>query len=162
MARLVLSKTEARQKIKTRLDGIDINNQAEWSQLAYHNLKTLLDELIGSRPAKILVYKPLAKYREVDITKLAKDLSLAQFQQVESGKNAKNPAGLFDYILVPLYGFNETGFRLGHGGGWYDKFLATQPKAIKIGVGLSLSLINFQEEPHDIAMDMIVTEKYPN
>jgi 5-formyltetrahydrofolate cyclo-ligase len=63
-------------------------------------------------------------------------------------------------LLVPLVGFDGEGYRLGHGGGYYDRTLAAmEPKPLKIGVGYELGrLESIQPQPHDIPMDAIVTE----
>jgi 5-formyltetrahydrofolate cyclo-ligase len=63
-------------------------------------------------------------------------------------------------LLVPLVGFDETGYRLGHGGGYYDRTLAAMnPKPLAIGVGYELArLATIHPQPHDIPMDAIVTE----
>jgi len=70
------------------------------------------------------------------------------------------PEGVFDVIFVPLVAFDRGGFRLGMGGGWYDRFLAHQPQAQKIGLAFDLQLVdNVPSEKHDIALDTVVTEK---
>ena len=63
-------------------------------------------------------------------------------------------------LLVPLVGFDEMGYRLGYGGGYYDRTLASLPaKPLAIGVGYELShLGTIYPQPHDIPMSAIVTE----
>lgn len=63
-------------------------------------------------------------------------------------------------LLVPLLGFDETGYRLGYGGGYYDRTLATMdPKPLTIGIGFELGrLPSIYPQPHDIPMDALVTE----
>lgn len=63
-------------------------------------------------------------------------------------------------LFVPLLGFDEAGYRLGYGGGYYDRTLATMdPKPLTIGVGFELGrLPSIQPQPHDIPMDALVTE----
>ncbi len=63
-------------------------------------------------------------------------------------------------LLVPLVGFDREGYRLGHGGGYYDRTLAAMdPKPLTIGVGLELArLETIWPQPHDVPMDAIVTE----
>ena len=65
-----------------------------------------------------------------------------------------------DTLLVPLVGFDARGYRLGHGGGYYDRTLATMPRRPRtIGIGFeSLRLATIHPQPHDIPMDLIVTE----
>jgi 5-formyltetrahydrofolate cyclo-ligase len=63
-------------------------------------------------------------------------------------------------LLVPLVGFDPEGFRLGYGGGYYDRTLAAlDPKPLTVGVGFELGrLPTIHPQPHDIPMDAIVTE----
>jgi 5-formyltetrahydrofolate cyclo-ligase len=63
-------------------------------------------------------------------------------------------------LLVPLVGFDKMGYRLGYGGGYYDRTLASFPtKPIAIGVGYELAhLGTIYPQPHDIPMSAIVTE----
>jgi len=63
-------------------------------------------------------------------------------------------------LLVPLVGFDDTGYRLGYGGGYYDRTLASLPaRPLAIGVGYELAhLRTIYPQPHDIPMSAIVTE----
>jgi 5-formyltetrahydrofolate cyclo-ligase len=63
-------------------------------------------------------------------------------------------------LLVPLVGFDDAGYRLGYGGGYYDRTLATLPaKPLAIGVGYEFAhLETIYPQPHDIPMSAIVTE----
>lgn len=63
-------------------------------------------------------------------------------------------------ILVPMLGFDVQGYRLGYGGGYYDRTItAISPRPLVIGVAFEiLRLENFHHRPHDIAVDFIVTE----
>ncbi|HEX5420973.1 MAG TPA: 5-formyltetrahydrofolate cyclo-ligase [Gammaproteobacteria bacterium] len=63
-------------------------------------------------------------------------------------------------LLAPFIGFDEAGYRLGHGGGYYDRTLASLgSRPFVIGVGLeSGRLETIYPQPHDIPLDMIVTE----
>ena len=65
-----------------------------------------------------------------------------------------------DLLLVPLVGFDARGFRLGYGGGYYDRTIAKfGRRPLAIGIGFELSAIaTIHPQPHDIPMDMIVTE----
>lgn len=76
-----------------------------------------------------------------------------------ASRSAPISSGIFDVALVPLVAFDSSCHRLGHGGGWYDRFLATQPHAIKIGLAFDIQqAASLPIEPHDIALDYIVTE----
>lgn len=63
-------------------------------------------------------------------------------------------------VLVPMNGFDEQGFRLGYGGGYFDRTLASlSPRPLAIGVGFELArLATIFPQPHDVPMDFVVTE----
>jgi 5,10-methenyltetrahydrofolate synthetase len=65
-----------------------------------------------------------------------------------------------DAAIVPMNGFDEQGYRLGYGGGYFDRTLAAcTPRPLAIGVSFELArLPTIHPQPHDIAMDFIVTE----
>lgn len=65
-----------------------------------------------------------------------------------------------DAIIVPMVGFDQHGYRLGYGSGYFDRTLATyQPQPLTIGIAFEIQrLENVYAQPHDIAMHYIVTE----
>jgi 5-formyltetrahydrofolate cyclo-ligase len=58
-------------------------------------------------------------------------------------------------------GFDEAGYRLGYGAGYYDLTLASyQSKPLAVGVGFELGrLPTIYPQPYDVPMDFIVTEE---
>jgi len=66
-----------------------------------------------------------------------------------------------DALLIPVVGFDREIFRLGYGGGYYDRTLAAFPRRpLCIGLGYAASeLPTIYPQPHDIRLDVIVTEK---
>lgn len=68
-----------------------------------------------------------------------------------------------DIVVSPVVGFDPGCYRLGYGGGFYDRTLAAMAKLPRvIGVGFALAAIpTIQPLPHDIAMHAIVTELGP-
>ena len=61
-------------------------------------------------------------------------------------------------LLVPLNAFDAAGYRLGYGGGYFDRTLA-QGRFIAVGVGFELGRVaSVMPQPHDLPMDWIVTE----
>jgi 5-formyltetrahydrofolate cyclo-ligase len=63
-------------------------------------------------------------------------------------------------VLAPLVGFDRDCYRLGYGGGYFDRTLAAlSPRPLAIGVGFELSEIEtIYPQDFDIPMDVIVTE----
>lgn len=63
-------------------------------------------------------------------------------------------------VIAPLVGWDAEGFRLGYGGGYFDRTLAVaSPAPFKIGVGFqSARLTTIFPQHHDIPFDLIVTE----
>lgn len=63
-------------------------------------------------------------------------------------------------LLIPPIGFDSRGYRLGYGGGYFDRTLAAMtPHPLKIGIAFELSrMATIQPQPHDIPLDFIVTE----
>ncbi|HQU80230.1 MAG TPA: 5-formyltetrahydrofolate cyclo-ligase [Azonexus sp.] len=65
-----------------------------------------------------------------------------------------------DLILLPLNGFDAAGFRLGYGGGYFDRTLAAlAPRPLAVGVGFEINRVDsIRPEAHDQRLDWIVTE----
>jgi 5-formyltetrahydrofolate cyclo-ligase len=63
-------------------------------------------------------------------------------------------------VLAPVVGFDRAGYRLGYGGGYFDRTLASlDPRPLAIGIGFAAQEIaTIYPQPFDIPMDMIVTE----
>lgn len=72
------------------------------------------------------------------------------------GADALDP----DITLAPCLGWDGDGFRLGWGGGYFDRTLAARrPRPLAIGIALAAArLATIFPQPHDIALDLIVTE----
>jgi 5-formyltetrahydrofolate cyclo-ligase len=66
-----------------------------------------------------------------------------------------------DVLLVLLIGYDQKSFRLGYGGGFYDRTLAAMPRRpLTLGIGFALgALPTIFPQPHDIPMDVIITER---
>ena len=63
------------------------------------------------------------------------------------------------FLLVPLLAFDITGNRLGYGGGYYDRTLATLPHAFRLGCAYAMQQVDdVPHEPTDLPLDAIATE----
>jgi 5-formyltetrahydrofolate cyclo-ligase len=63
-------------------------------------------------------------------------------------------------VLAPLVGFDDACYRLGYGGGYFDRTLAAlSPRAFAIGVGFEAQrLATIYPQPFDVPMNAVVTE----
>ncbi|WER46231.1 5-formyltetrahydrofolate cyclo-ligase [Cupriavidus sp. WKF15] len=74
---------------------------------------------------------------------------------VPDGTDAAQP----DALLIPCVGFSPEKFRLGYGGGFYDRTLAALPTPpVAIGIGFEACRIALRAQEHDLPMDWIVSE----
>jgi 5,10-methenyltetrahydrofolate synthetase len=65
-----------------------------------------------------------------------------------------------DVVLAPVVGYDARNYRLGYGGGFFDRTLASLPaRPLVIGLGYAMQRIKtIHPQPHDVPMDRIVTE----
>ena len=63
-------------------------------------------------------------------------------------------------LFVPCVGYGPGGFRLGYGGGFYDRTLATlEPRPFTVGLGFTHGFVaELEPEPHDIPLDAILND----
>ena len=73
---------------------------------------------------------------------------------------ACGPAVQPDIVIAPLVGFDAQNYRLGYGGGFFDRTLAAMPRKPRvIGVGYAdASMKTIHPQAHDIPMDTIITD----
>ncbi len=66
-----------------------------------------------------------------------------------------------EIALAPLVGWDGDGYRLGYGGGYFDRTLAAlEPRPFAIGIGFHAArLATIFPQPHDIPLDVILTEE---
>ncbi|SEJ82559.1 5-formyltetrahydrofolate cyclo-ligase [Dyadobacter sp. SG02] len=67
-----------------------------------------------------------------------------------------------DIVLVPLLAFDRKGYRVGYGGGYYDRFLPqTRPDCIKMGLSLFEKVDEIEDiDAFDIALDACITPEH--
>lgn len=62
-------------------------------------------------------------------------------------------------VFSPCVGVNRAGFRLGNGGGFFDRYLAARPRVTAVAVAWDCLVADIAwQQPHDIAFDFIATE----
>lgn len=110
----------------------------------YYLLRVLIE---GPKRPHISSYRPLMDEVPID---LEVDYIVTTDYE-EAVHNVK------DILLVPIYGYMQSGHRLGRGGGFYDKLIAdTRP--ITIGIGTDAREVMFVPEEHDRKLNFIITE----
>lgn len=163
-------------ELRAELKAARLQTSGEERQAASSIINERLTELIDWSTIKFLhCFEPLMSLGEVDVSGFMTALGQAhpaidmftsrQFDEtwhivpIEDERAVDPPA--FDVIIVPMLGFDPSSLhRLGYGGGYYDKLLATQPQAHTIGVCFEVGkLTNLPVEGHDVPLDEVVTEK---
>jgi len=72
--------------------------------------------------------------------------------------NAVKAEDMYDLIITPLLIFDKEGYRIGYGKGFYDRFLATIPNAIKVGLSCFAPIDKIPDTNKlDIALDYCIT-----
>lgn len=66
-----------------------------------------------------------------------------------------------DFVLIPGLAFDESGRRLGYGGGWYDRFTSKLRSGVKLaGLAYEEQVVrSLPAEPHDLRLDLIITDR---
>ena len=76
-----------------------------------------------------------------------------------TGSQPACPPATIAGILVPGLGFTLAGDRLGRGAGFYDRFLAQVPTALRIGIAFEIQIMEIlPSSDHDLQVDIILTE----
>ncbi len=74
---------------------------------------------------------------------------------------AESPRVAPDIVLAPVMGWTTDCYRLGYGGGYFDRTLAAaRPRPFAIGIALAAARLDtIFPQPHDIPLDLILTEE---
>lgn len=97
----------------------------------------------------------------VEITSLHSDIATGSWGIREPIAGKPVPANMIDLVIVPGLGFTPTGYRIGRGMGFYDRFLA-QSEFIGLSCGLAFEEQVVDELPvldHDMPLSMLVTDR---
>lgn len=111
---------------------------------------------------RVHVYRASKSFNEVATTLIVQYINnnfpKIDISQPGQSADAVMPKEKFDIILVPIVAFDKNLNRIGMGSGWYDKFLACNPQALKIGIAYDESYVqNIESEPHDVRLDIVIT-----
>jgi 5-formyltetrahydrofolate cyclo-ligase len=161
-----MDKAALRQQLKARRLSLTTAEHTVKSREIVEKLKSLTD---WQSLKTVHCFEPFKELMEPDISGFMTYLEGlgievfvprkidGEWEMISTQKEAA--PGQYDAVIVPMLGFDASLHRLGYGGGYYDKFLATQPGAKKIGVCFEVGRLEaLPAEPHDIPLDVIVTE----
>lgn len=117
--------------------------------------EVLVDSLLGSKKQVLL---PGIDNGGIAMLRYEGQLVKGLYGTRQPPFDEKKVASRADIALVPGVAFDAKGNRLGHGKGYYDRLLSRVP-AFKVGVAFDAQLVDaVPVEPHDVRMDLIVTE----
>ena len=92
-----------------------------------------------------------------------KDLFQGKFGLMEPNENTLRPVDpeTIDVVLVPGLVFDNNGYRIGFGAGYYDRFLPNlDPHVPLISLAYELQVVDaVPKESHDVPVHMIITEQ---
>lgn len=98
------------------------------------------------------------------VASLKKDLAKGHFGIMEPAENTEKYEGEIPIFLVPGTKFNFDGRRIGHGKGYYDRFLAKHPHSYKAGIATpkQISKEPLEQKETDVQMNTVIAcrEKY--
>lgn len=112
----------------------------------------------------------LKKSKEIYLPKLlGKKMYMARLNSLDCLKpnkyNIPEPinnefASLIDVYIIPAVAFDLRKYRIGYGGGYYDRYFKENKRTLLIGVIFDFQLVDyFKENENDIKVDLIITEK---
>lgn len=156
----------ASKKIRQTITEMEIFNHAS-TIYGYMPFKNEVDVVFLEETSKMLLGKPYMipkvtgkemKFYELEsYDKLA--IGTYGIMEPRGDEKTREPDGA-SIVLVPGVCFDEQGYRIGYGGGYYDRLMKKYPEATYIGVCFDEQLIpEIPREPHDRQLHWIITDK---
>ncbi|MDH4262700.1 MAG: hypothetical protein OEV78_06640 [Spirochaetia bacterium] len=162
-----MEKKELRKKYFTQFNEYKKKNTIEVELSIQQRLFDFFNQKISAKKKNIMAYQPLKS--EIPILQLLQGIDCEIFipEIVEKDlipksllSGFKSDINEMDYVITPGLFVTENGFRLGRGGGYYDRLLNKVPVNKIIFVGYHWQVI--KEIPLDIwdkPVGFIITEK---
>jgi 5-formyltetrahydrofolate cyclo-ligase len=124
---------------------------------------SLITHEVWSRSPEIEIAVPRVNFKTGEVESLG---YTAEIELIENAWGLREPSGgelvdpeTIDLVLVPLVCFDERGYRVGYGKGFYDKFLRNcRPACLKIGLSF-FPAVDRIDDVHDgdIPLDRCIT-----
>ena len=139
-------------KAKTVMFYVDAKNEVRTKEAIIKALK------LNKRVVVPKVYKQKG-LKAIEIKGLD-ELCLGAFDILEPIHDKQVPPKDIDLAVVPGVAFDEDGYRLGYGGGYYDNFLPQLRAGVKkVAIAFNIQVLKgVPREKHDVRMDFITTE----
>jgi 5-formyltetrahydrofolate cyclo-ligase len=135
---------------------LDFNNEVSTDSL----IKKLLN--LGKIVSSPITLKEERKLIPSQITDLKNGIQYGAYNIREPKPECSPAINIkdLDVIIVPAVAYDKNCYRLGYGGGFYDRFLENLRKdAVTIGIAFDLQIFDeVPKEAHDAQLDYIVTE----
>jgi 5-formyltetrahydrofolate cyclo-ligase len=155
--------------IRTRVEGI-IRQRGTMTVMAYVSVRNEVEtaDLIRTFLAegkKVAV--PLCVQEEMGLLACRvenpeEDLVVGHYgiPEPREGKRRLLPLEELEMVLVPGVAFDRSGYRLGHGSGYYDRFLGNLPPTVnKVGLAYDWQIVEqLPRNSYDVPVDLVVTE----
>ncbi len=157
------SKKELRRSMLTKRANLSEDEISVKSRIIVEKVKELIEGRVG-------LFYPIRN--EVDLRSIDGDIAFPKVLEemefyeftgnfVRGKYNIPEPTGdktEVDTIIVPGSVFDLSGYRIGYGGGYYDKYM--KECHLKIGVCFDFQVIDrLPREEHDVRLDWLITEK---
>ena len=126
--------------------------------------KPIIDDLL-SKGKRVFIPVTVPKTKALIVSELKNyddDLVVGHFGVMEPKEEALRPVepNILDLVIVPGVAFDLKGYRIGYGGGYYDRFIPRlSDKATTVSLAFDIQLIDtVPVSEYDIAVEYIITE----
>jgi len=152
-----LFKLDEIKKAKTVMAYLDFNNEVKTDSIINYLL---------SKKQKAVVPISIVEERKLflsEIKDIETEVSIGTYGIREPKSEFIRPINSqdIDIVIVPAVAYDTNGYRLGYGGGYYDRFLdSLRDDCITIGIAFEIQIFDeVPKEDHDAQLDYIITEK---
>ncbi len=168
-----MEKAEQRKRLKDMRNALSLearNAMAEAIQEAFmkaygqYSSYMAYSAIRSEVPTEGIIQALLACGKQVYLPRVeGEDIVPVQYGELSKGAfGILEPAGEAACItpevcIVPLLGVNKDGYRIGYGKGFYDRYLKAH-ECISVGIGYSLQMADFAEDPWDKKLDAFISE----
>lgn len=186
MATKTPGKKRLREEILARRDALDAGQRARssrdaWTHLTalpfwpgrgavlfFHTMKTevetppMIEEAVRQGIAAALPrMEPEGRLSLFRISDLSQDLEVNSIGILEPRQSCPRvETEDLSIVIVPGVAFDPLGYRIGYGGGFYDRLLSENPRPWRVALAFDLQRVpRVPRKPHDVPVDVLVTEK---